>query len=74
MIQNRFIQALSLTYVNTSDFYRWMIGKVNSEALEEIDVKKQFEVSYKASCATELQTCIDTPFPPLKDMTESPGL
>ena len=51
-----------------------MIGKVYSEALEEIDVKKQFKVRYKASCATELQTCIDTPFQPLKDMTESPGL
>ena len=51
-----------------------MIGKVYSEALKEIDVKKQFEVRYKASCATELQNCIDTPFPLLNDMAESLGL
>ena len=32
-----------------------MIGKVDSEALKEIDVKKQVEVGYKAPCVTDLQ-------------------
>ena len=45
-----------------------MIGKVDSEALKEIDVKKQVEVGYKAPCVTDLQNWIDTPFLQLTDL------
>ena len=38
IIPNRFIHKLTFAYVNISHFYRWMIGKVYSEVLKEMNV------------------------------------